>query len=296
VTFVSYAQNFEDIMLWRALKHVRNGHYVDIGAQHPLIDSVSRGFYEQGWRGVHIEPVHYYADLLRKDRPDETVLEVAISDVDGTLELNVISDTGLSTAVSAYAAQHQRERGFQSARVSVRTLTLTSAIGENLRKDCHWLKIDVEGLEEQVLKGWDPVVLRPWIIVVEAAVPSGGKLDYERWEPILRRAGYNFAYFDGLNRFYVATEHRQLADSFVTPPNVFDDAVLGRFGGSWLTRNIVAAHAERERRLVAETREAEARQGELQRQIEQMMNSRSWRVTAPLRELVKALKAIRSTR
>lgn len=298
MTFVSYAQNFEDIMLWRALKHVRNGYYVDIGAQHPLIDSVSRGFYEQGWRGVHIEPVPHYADLLRKDRPDETVLQVAISDVEGTLELNVIPDTGLSTAVSAYAEQHQRERGLQSAHLVVRTLTLASAFRKNLGRECHWLKIDVEGLEEQVLKGWDPEMLRPWIMVVEATIPNSADMDYERWEPLLRRAEYEFAYFDGLNRFYVAKEHLQLAASFGTPPNVFDDAVLGRFGGSWLTRSIVAAHAERERELLADIREGEARQGELQRQMHELqrqiqliLNSRSWRVTAPLRRFVTALKA-----
>jgi FkbM family methyltransferase len=278
-------------MLWRALKHVRNGYYVDIGAQHPLIDSVSRGFYEQGWRGVHIEPVPYYADLLRKDRPDETVLQVAISDVEGTLALNVIADTGLSTAVSAYAEQHQRERGVQSAEVAVPTLTLASAFGKDPARDCHWLKIDVEGLEEQVLKGWDPETFRPWIMVVEATLPNRADVDYERWDPLLRRAEYEFVYFDGLNRFYVAKEHLQLAASFGTPPNIFDDAVLGRFGGSWLTRSIVAAHAERETALLAEVAQARAETETLQQKIQQMVNSRSWRVTAPLRKLVEALKA-----
>ncbi len=39
--YTSYAQNFEDVMLWRALKHVSNGYYIDIGAQDPSIDSVS---------------------------------------------------------------------------------------------------------------------------------------------------------------------------------------------------------------------------------------------------------------
>ena len=41
--FVSYAQNYEDVMLWRALKHVKNGFYVDVGANDPLIDSGHTG-------------------------------------------------------------------------------------------------------------------------------------------------------------------------------------------------------------------------------------------------------------
>ena len=103
MAFISYAQNFEDVMLWRALKHIEKGFYVDVGAQHPVIDSVSKAFYERGWRGIHIEPVPQYAELLRKDRPDETVLQVALGDAEGTLELNVIPETGLSTCVDAYA-------------------------------------------------------------------------------------------------------------------------------------------------------------------------------------------------
>jgi hypothetical protein len=42
--FVSYAQNFEDVMLWRAFRDVEQGFYVDLGAQDPLVDSVSLAF------------------------------------------------------------------------------------------------------------------------------------------------------------------------------------------------------------------------------------------------------------
>ncbi len=77
--FVSYAQNFEDVILWRALKHVGRGFYIDIGAQDPVIDSVSLAFYEQGWRGVHVEPVAEYAEKLRKARPDEEVIQAAVT-------------------------------------------------------------------------------------------------------------------------------------------------------------------------------------------------------------------------
>ena len=47
----SYAQNFEDVILWRALEHVERGFYIDIGAQDPVVDSVSLAFYERGLAG-----------------------------------------------------------------------------------------------------------------------------------------------------------------------------------------------------------------------------------------------------
>ena len=51
MTLTSYAQNFEDVILWRALKHVEHGFYIDIGAQDPVIDSVSLAFYQQSATG-----------------------------------------------------------------------------------------------------------------------------------------------------------------------------------------------------------------------------------------------------
>ena len=56
MTIVSHAQNFEDVILNRALEDVESGFYIDIGANDPDIDSVTRYFYEKGWSGIKIEP------------------------------------------------------------------------------------------------------------------------------------------------------------------------------------------------------------------------------------------------
>jgi FkbM family methyltransferase len=246
-TFTSYAQNFEDVMLWRALKHVSCGTYVDIGAQHPVVDSVSRAFYEQGWRGIHVEPVSHYAELLRQDRPDETVLQLALSDRTGMLELHVIADTGLSTGVKVHAASHLAERGFKHQVVLTPMLPMKTALASLNDTPVHWLKIDVEGLEEQVLRGWDSTTLRPWIIVIEATTPSSQELSYEGADRILIDARYKFAYFDGLNRFYVAAEHAELMASLTVPPNVFDGARLsGTSSSSWCTDLVSLHRAERQ--------------------------------------------------
>src|SRR6266545_1788243 len=252
MTFVSYAQNFEDVMLWRALKHIEKGFYVDVGAQHPVIDSVSKAFYERGWRGIHIEPVPQYAELLRKDRPDETVLQVALADTEGTLELNVIPDSGLSTCVDAYAERHKVEGGYEYHRIQVPVLTLKSVSGSLAGKDVHWLKIDVEGFEEIVLRGWDSQTLRPWIILVEATIPLSAETDYGTSDAILTTAGYQFVYFDGLNRFYVSKEHADLAEAFSCPPNVFDNVQLSGLASSELCRGLVTLHQAREKELTTQ--------------------------------------------
>lgn len=263
MTFISYAQNFEDVMLWRALKHVENGCYVDVGAWHPVIDSVSKAFYEHGWRGIHIEPVPQYAELLRKDRPDETVLQVALSDTEGELVLNVIKDTGSSTTIDAYAQDCIKKHKFDSERIKVPVLTLKSALKSIKGKDIHWMKIDVEGLEEKVLKGWDSQSVRPWVMVVEATVPLSPVENYSSWDPILIAADYQFVYFDGLNRFYIAKEHAELANAFSCPPNVFDEFV---------PRGLV----------------------ELDAKLQGILHSRSYRITAPLRAVGRGLRRVKA--
>ena len=329
MSFVSYAQNFEDVMLWRALKHIENGCYVDVGAQHPVVDSVSKAFYERGWRGIHIEPVPQYAKLLRQDRPDETVLEVALSDAEGTLELNVIPDTGLSTAVDAYAQRHQVERGLEHQLIQVPVLTLKSALKSLVGKDVHWLKIDVEGLEKKILQGWDSQILRPWIMVVEATIPGSPEADYASWDPILTAADYQFVYFDGLNRFYVAKEHGELTEAFSAPPNVFDGVQLSGLASSELCRGLIAAHQAEKKDLATknqahaqglqnewDTAKAKAQQAEAKAQeaetraqkteskliqTEDCLRAReielgttyrslSWRMTTPLREVNRLVK------
>jgi FkbM family methyltransferase len=242
MSIVSYAQNFEDVMLWRALGHIERGLYVDIGAQHPLVDSVSMAFHEAGWRGVHIEPVPAYAELLRQARPGDTVLQVALGAAEGILDLHVIDDSGLSTAVGAYAEQHAKQSGAAAREVQVPMLTLNSALRHLAGRDVHWLKIDVEGFEEQVLRGWDSSVLRPWILVVEATKPGSPETDFAAWDPLVTSAGYRCVYFDGLNRFYVAEEHAGLAAAFAAPPNVFDGAQLsGMASAPWCHRVLTQA-------------------------------------------------------
>ncbi|TYO96590.1 FkbM family methyltransferase [Desulfallas thermosapovorans] len=223
--FVSYAQNFEDVMLWRALKHVEKGFYIDIGAQDPVVDSVSLAFYEHGWRGVHIEPSSYYADKLRLARPDETVIQAAVGSKSGVISFYEIDETGLSTGDAQIAEKH-RMAGFSVKETAVSCLPLAEFLERYRDYQIHWLKIDVEGMESEVIRGWSPSEVRPWIIVVESTLPLTQIETHGEWEPILLELGYEFVYFDGLNRFYVSGAHQELKKYFRYPPNVFDSVVL----------------------------------------------------------------------
>jgi len=136
---VSYAQNYEDVILWRALKHVKKGRYIDLGAWDPVIDSVSMFFYTQGWRGIHVEPNPSYAKKLRKARPDEVVIEAAIGESTRPTTLFIIEDTGLTTSSKTFRDEH-KSKGFTSETIKVPTRTLASIFDEAGNGDIHWLK------------------------------------------------------------------------------------------------------------------------------------------------------------
>lgn len=223
--FISYAQNFEDVILHRALKHIEGGFYIDIGAQDATIDSVSRGFYELGWRGVHVEPVPAYAEKLRQNRPGETVLEVAVARSCGRLSFFHIPDSGISTGELALAHEH-RAAGFDVRLIEVEARPLSGILDANADREIHWLKIDVEGMECQVIDSWRPSNVRPWIVVIEATRPGTTEPAHSAWESKICGLGYDFVYFDGLNRFYVSERHRELKSAFSAGPNCFDDFAL----------------------------------------------------------------------
>jgi FkbM family methyltransferase len=260
MTFVSYAQNYEDVLLHRALRDVVHGFYIDAGAWHPDIDSVTRAFYERGWRGINIEPVADHCRRLAMARPDDVTLHLALGAAAEEAELFVLDGTGLSTLQPALlGADAQRAR-----RVRVRVETLAAVCRAHApphgQGEIHFLKIDVEGNEGAVLAGADFTMFRPWIVLIEATAPQSTLPTHAEWEPMLRAANYRFVWFDGLNRFYVAAErHTALAPHFETPPNVFDDFV--RVGDSDLVRRIVAAEtaaAERQLALDAAARQHQA--------------------------------------
>lgn len=74
-TFISYARNNEDVILWRALRDVAAGFYVDADAGAPGEASVTRAFHERGWSGLNLLADRAAAARLRAARPRDVTPE-----------------------------------------------------------------------------------------------------------------------------------------------------------------------------------------------------------------------------
>ena len=225
MSFISYAQNYEDVMLWRALKHIDKGFYIDVGANDPEIDSVTKAFYDRGWHGINVEPMSEWYEKLDENRAHDINLQLAAGARKGNIILYEIPGTGLSSTSETFAKQHLHERGYTSKKIKVPVVSLTSICKQFVHSDIHFLKIDVEGDEKVVIQGLDLSKYRPWILLIESNLPNSTKENHKEWEEFVLTANYDLAYVDGLNRFYVAKEKSDLLDSLRYPPNVFDDFI-----------------------------------------------------------------------
>jgi FkbM family methyltransferase len=212
---VSYAQNKEDIILSGFFTELKKGFYVDVGANHPDALSVTKYFYDRGWNGINLEPNQTLYKEIVKQRPRDININIGAADKPGELILREYpAGDGLSTFSKVTQKNYKKEsneyknytNNYEDHVVPVQTLE--QIFKENKIETINFMNVDVEGFEYEVLVGnnWDKY--RPQVICIEA-----NNL-VKDWRPLLNKAKYSLAFFDGLNNYYVADEHKGLAKQF----------------------------------------------------------------------------------
>ena len=221
LNIISYAQNYEDVILNRIFPSDFKGFYVDVGACHPLYDSVTNHFYINGWTGINIEPVKSSFQELLSARERDINLNFAVGSSNGNLDFFITESSANSTCNKSFGEKYEKDNKLvKSEKTSVYTLDY---IWENHvnGQAVDFLKIDVEGFEKEVLLGADFTNVNPKVILLESTIPNSKKENFEEWEFLLKE-NYTFFYFDGLNRFYHRKDYCVDIPNVTLPPNVFD--------------------------------------------------------------------------
>ena len=298
---ISYAQNFEDVILERFFKDIDNGFYVDIGAACPTFHSVTKHFYDKGWRGINIEPSpRLFNDLIR-ERERDINLNVLITNHDGHAEFFDLENTGLSSiyennVISAERNQNQLDYfggklgGINNLLLeSKRLTTIFEQYANNTEID--FLKIDVEGAETEVIESNNWSFFRPKVLIIEATIPNSQVSSFESWDKILVQAKYIFVYFDGLNRYYLRDDLLFHKNVFSYPPCVFDEVLkYSEFQKQVQLTDLQTQHQDlrtQHQELQTQHQELQTQHRELQLINNTMLTSSSWRITFPLRFIKK---------
>jgi FkbM family methyltransferase len=252
---ISYAQNREDVVLARALNRPA-GFYIDVGAASPVLNSVTKHFYDCGWRGINVEPLELWQRQLAAERPRDVNLQVGLGEEEGRLEFfDVSADATEESTFSAEVAEALRARGLEPEVREVPVTTLAAVCEEHVRGPIDFLKIDVEGFELPVLRGAEFERFRPSIVVVENTRPGTSEPTAPGVTELMQAAGYVPALFDGVNCFYVEEDDDELRSRLRAPANVLDD--FEDRAVAELRATVAALDAARERELAEAVRQAE---------------------------------------
>ena len=277
---VSYSQNAEDVRLLRVFRTVENGFYVDVGAADPTVDSVTRLFYDRGWSGINVEPNPCF-ESISEARTRDVNLRVVVGELEEPVSFFLTYPYLGMSAVDPSIHGHMRKAIERIEETSVPQRRLDSILREHAAdRTIHFLKVDVEGAELQVLGSCDWDSFRPIVIVAEAIESWSTSSRHESWEPLILDAGYQFAAFDGVNRFYVDRDHAHLIPILAYPISPLDSFVAAS------TRELMD-RVDQTHELRQKTSEVET----LRQSLDAVYRSRTWRAG---RAIARAARPFRS--
>jgi FkbM family methyltransferase len=278
----SYAQFQEDVRLHRALQSVQAGFYIDVGANSPTFHSVTKMFYDLGWSGINIEPVPARHAELIEQRPRDINLRVAATAKAGTASFFDMEGNGLSTLVPDLATRAEG-MGFQRQSYTVETRTLASIVSEHVKGEVHFLKIDAEGSEFEVVEGINFATFRPWVIVLESTDPTTTQPGVIDWEPKIIANGYVFCGNDFVNRYYAVRERPDIAAILSLPVDQFIKSE---------NESELSHLRQAEQLLTSSLAEATKAKNEALAKVSELTDSTSWKLLSPARLIANKVKAI----
>ncbi len=169
----TYSQDGEDKILNKIFENTPSGIYIDVGCYHPIEISNTALLYDKGWNGINIDISEYSIKLFNFLKPDDINLNLAVSNINGMVD--VFSQKKLSKISTI--SRKQSKKVFQGNLIAkkISSKTLTNIIDGSIYKDkkIHFLNVDAEGHDIEVIKSLDFNRYAPIVICVEIFPEDG---------------------------------------------------------------------------------------------------------------------------
>lgn len=158
-----HSQNYQDYNLeTNVFKGFKNGFYVDVGANDGIeINNTLYFNLNNNWTGINIEPIEEVYNKLTKNRKNDINLNCAVANIDGYMKFykNTGYTSMLSGLVDTYEIRHLHRLYYENSQtnskteiIDVETKKLETIFDIYNVKHIHYLTIDVEGAEFDVIK------------------------------------------------------------------------------------------------------------------------------------------------
>lgn len=165
----SYSQCGEDLLIAFALDLIygsRPKKYLDVGANHPFHLSNTALLYAKGGSGVLVEPDPYFANLLRKKRPRDKVLQSGVHfSGEKTAEFFILDSPTLNTFSRQEMERYVSMGHALNKTLSVELRNINDILAEAGTVDL--MNLDIEGLDQTILEMINWKTYRPACICVE---------------------------------------------------------------------------------------------------------------------------------
>ncbi|HTF03669.1 MAG TPA: FkbM family methyltransferase [Bacteroidia bacterium] len=168
----SYSQCGEDLIIdhvFHELRMVQPG-YIDIGAHHPRYINNTYLFYLKGSRGINIEPDPQLFEEFTRMRNGDINLNVGVGDTNGEADFYIMTEPTLNTFIKEEAERAEKEHAAYRIK-EVRKLKI-NLLDDIIRQYNNGnfpelLSIDVEGLDEVILRSINYETATPKVMCVE---------------------------------------------------------------------------------------------------------------------------------
>ncbi|MGN6475681.1 MAG: FkbM family methyltransferase [Flavipsychrobacter sp.] len=167
----SFSQSGEDIIIKFIFDAIGiiNPSYIDVGAHHPQYLNNTAIFYEHGSTGINIEPDPNLYKKFVEARGRDINLNCGVGNKNEILDFYTMSTPTLNTFSEEEAIKLTTEYDFKIvSKTPIKVLTLDSIINQHFNgRFPDLLSIDVEGLDEAIIRSINYSKSAPTVICVE---------------------------------------------------------------------------------------------------------------------------------
>ena len=202
----SYSQHREDLFLMDYFKDKSKGFYIDIGCYHPIKYSNTALLFQKGWNGINIDMNVASIDLFNIIRPNDINICASLSDKDENVfayyDHFFSPINSLKEKFSDFASNNISFR--KHKKYEVKTTTFDKIIktkGISIPK-IDFLNIDVEGVDLEVLQGFNLDKYKPELICIEMW-DIDGTINEDKHVIFLNKYGYTLLKKLGPNGIFV---------------------------------------------------------------------------------------------